>query len=347
MIKSLLFVLLATSVQAATWDSANDPSRFDLNSDYEYHLDKLPLKAQLRTIPWSETYWPSFRGGINARWNTPEHDGFQYTPPTREQSASMTLAELAKLSPSEKYDLFMGNYQYPLWTEVRRFANPNAGEWSGLCDGWAMAAIQYAEPQALTLPNPDGILIPFGSSDVKGLMTYAAEFHFRRTTVQVGRACNTDHPQTPEQVLACADMNPGALHVILANQIGVKQTGFVVERQPNSEMWNQPTYAYEFALIGSAASDIPGMRGVQVHATLYYSEDLDESHWEPVTGTTNFHFSKITMDYVLDLNADGKIVGGSWQAGSDHPDYFWMPTNHLEFEGPLKGLQSVYKPIEH
>ncbi len=344
MIKSLLLLLLSPAAFSATWDEANHPSQFDLKADFEYCLDRLPSKAQLSTVPWSETYWPSFRGGINARWNTPEHDGFLYTPPTREQVATLPLSELAKLSPSEKYDLAMGHYDYPLWNEAKRYANPNAGQWSGLCDGWAMAAIQYAEPQAVTFTNPDGILIPFGSSDVKGLMTYAAEFHFRRTTVKIGRACRTSLPQTPAEIAACSDINPGALHVALVNQIGIKQKGFVVERQANPEMWNQPVYAYDTSIIGSATSDVPGAHGVQVQTTLYYSEDLDESHWDPVIGTSNFHFSKIKMNYVLDLDSEGKIVGGTWAKGSDQPDYFWLPTNRLEFQGPLKGLQTIYQP---
>jgi hypothetical protein len=320
---------------AETWDPQNDPSRFDLTHQYDYQLTRLPSHASLRIIPWSETYWPSFRGSINIRWNTPAQDGFTYTPPTLAEAKAMTIDQLKTLSPSEKYDLYMGHYDYPLWTEVKHDANPAASEFTGLCDGWSIAALQYAEPDAVTLPNPDGILIPFGSSDVKALMTFASEFHFSRDTVQVGNSCLTN----------CGGMNAGALHVILANQIGLKQEGFVTERQPINEQWNQPVYAYETSTLGSALSNVPGAHGVLIHTVLHYAEDLDQSYFLPVVGTSNFHSNKVIMDYVLDLDSNNDIIGGTWSPGSDRVGYFWRQTNHLEFLDEMAGILRIYQAV--
>ena len=153
-----------------------------------------------------------------------------------------------------------------------------AGEYSGLCDGWSVAAIQYKEPKKITLLNPDGIAVPFGSSDVKGLMTYAAEIHANREIVQVGEQCRTSTPVSNEDIKICAGINAGSVHVILANMIGLQQKGFVTQRQPNTEDWNQPTYAYQSQKMGSAVSAISGAHGILMHGILFYSEDIDVSH---------------------------------------------------------------------
>ena len=332
---------------AERWNPLNNPAQLDVQHRYEYNLKKLPELASLTTIPWSETYWPTFKGSINVRWNTDTKDGFQYTPYPREALLKMTEADLEKLSPSEKYDIFLGHYDYPLWKEARRYGNPQAGEYSGLCDGWSVAAIQYKEPQRVTLTNRDGIAVPFGSSDIKGLMTYAAEIHDDRETVQVGAQCRTSHPQTPEEIQICAGINAGSVHVILANQIGLMNEGFVTQRQPNTEDWNQPTYAYKTEVRGSAVSSVPGAHGQQMHGTLYYSEDLDVSSMDPVTGTSRFKSNKVEMDYILDLDANENIVGGEWVKGSDHVGFMWLATHHLEFTGIMAGIAQIYKAVEN
>jgi hypothetical protein len=342
-ILTFALMLVFTEAKADVWNADNDPSQFDLNHTYHYKLSDLPLSAQMKTTPWSETYWPAYKGSVNVRWNTPDQDGFNYTPPTHDQVVKMSADDLSHLSPAEKYDLYMGHYDYPLWNEVKHYADPTADQYTGMCDGWSIAAIQYAEPKQVTLANPDGILIPFGSSDVKALMTFAAEFHFERQEVQVGVACTTSTPTTPDQISACSGMNPGAMHVILANQIGLQQIAFITERKADDEDWNQPVFGYTFQTTGSAISTVPGAQGVVVHGILNYTEDLDASYVQPVVGTSNFHANKIVMDYVLDVDAQGNIIGGTWASGSDRPGYFWFTKNHLDFTGELLGIQKIYQ----
>lgn len=338
---SLIYGMVFTAVaKADRWDGYNDPDMMDVSKNYEYNLHKLPLKASLDVMPWSETYWPTDHGSINYRWNHPVKDGFNYYPPTKSEVKKMSEKQLAQLAPSEKYDLLMGRYDYPLYEEARSYGNPRAPDWHGLCDGWSIAALQLEEPAPVTLPNPDGIMIPFGSSDIKGLMTFAAAIHFKAETRQVGSKCEGGIFGGLSR--ACGDINAGALHVILANQIGIKKQGFVTERDAKKEIWNQPTFAYDFRIVGSANSR-DGARGVRVQGMLYYTDELDNSSWEQVVGTPNFKFDKITMDYVLDLDENDFIIGGSWANGSDHPDFVWMPINKLEFTDSLAGINQLIK----
>lgn len=328
----ILFLFSLVSIaNAERWNGYNNPANMDVGGNYIYNVNQLPLKAQLDILPWSESYWPTYTGSINIRWNTVDKDGFYYRTYSKAEILKMSIEDLKKLSPSEKYDIYMGRYDYPLYHEVRYYGNPNAPDWHGICDGWSIAAIQYAEPAAVTMVNPDGVVVPFGSSDVKALMSFAAAIHFDVETRQVGTKCRWLGS-------GCADINPGAMHVILANQIGLKKQAFVTERDAGSEIWNQPTYGYEFTLVGSTSS------GVRVKGILHYTDELEISKWDPVVGTPDYKADKIEMDYVLDLDYNNNIIGGYWLSGTDHPDFMWIPTNKLEFKDKLAGINQIYKP---
>ncbi len=339
----LVFVIFSLGGKAANayrWDPDNDPSIFDPN--FKYQLAELPPTGQLKNKPWAETYWPANKGSINIRWNQEEPDGFGYYSPSREELLQMPRSELAKLAPSEKYDIYMGHYDYPTKSDAERFADPRALDWNGICDGWSIAAVQYLEPEPVDAVNPDGIVVPFGSSDIKGLMSFVAAAHFEVKTAQVGVRCK--HRLSLSD--PCSDVNAGALHVILANQVSLKQQPFVVQIDPKKEIWNQPILGYEFEYLGSVKSKYAA-EGVQVHSTLLYTDELDRSQWAPSTGMANFPIGKMEMDYTLDLDEDGNIIGGSYDWGSRHPDFVWLPLNHLEFTEDFAGINKLYKPVKN
>jgi len=332
-VASFVLSLFTQNAWADHWNAQNDPSIMDPN--FIYQLARLPVEAKLDVLPWSETYWPSKQGSINVRWNQENPVGFGYHSPSREEVMSMSKAELAVLSPAEKYDIYMGRYDYPLKAEVSSIATPSARWWSGICDGWSMTALQYKEPRQIEAKNPDGVVVPFGASDIKGLMSYGAARHFEVVSRQVGARC-TGIGSVFNRA-ACNDINAGALHVVLANQIGLKKQGIVMEIDPGPQIWNQPTYGFKFNIIGSAAT------GVRVQATVYYADELDKPSWTPVVGTDKFQVGKLDLDYILDLDASGNIVGGSY-VGATHPDFVWLPTNHIEFKDYLDGINKLYVP---
>ena len=330
-----IIAVFSIQVKAERWNAMNSPSI--MADDFVYHLDALPTKGSLDVQPWAETYWASKKGSINLRWNQERPVGFKTESPTRAQAARMTHVELARLAPSEKYDLLMGRYHYPLKQEVEGIATPMAKWWSGLCDGWSLAALQYAEPQPVELANPDGIMVPFGASDIKGLMSYAAALRFNVSTHQVGGRCSGVGRilSTP----GCQDINAGSLHVIFSNMIGLRKKGFVTEIDPGNQIWNQPTFAYEYEITGSAKPDA-GATGVRVHARLFYADELDQSSWQPVVGTEKNAFDKLEMDYILDLDLAGRIIGGRY-VGGQRPDFVWLPINRLEFKDDLDGINQL------
>jgi len=344
-IRFLVLVVCVLSSGVATarpWDGYNDPNRF--GSDYEFQFDRLPLlgRSDPSRIPWSETYWPRNQGSINFRWFGEPRIGFRYRSPTREEVLAMSIEDLKKLSPAEKYDLYRGRYDYPLKNYISSAeSNPRAPDWSGICDGWTAAAIEFREPKPVVRQNPDGVLIPFGASDIKGLISYTAARQ-KLNSIVVGRYCPFGLGLGFSN---CQDINPGTYHVILANEIGLRQASFPADIDPGREAWNQPIIGFEFEVVGSAKSETIG-RALRIRSKMTYVDELDESSWEPVTGTDRWVSSVQESEYVLELDDSGRITGGYWISKFGHPDVFWRPTKGIEFSGEFASLRELYEPID-
>lgn len=349
-----ILLVLSVSAYAENWDNNNNPANFDKN--YNYKFDTLPLKSVLPVskTPWSSSYWPRMKGSINYRWNTPNPIGFDLINPSFERVKTMSIAELAQLSPAEKFDLVQGHYNYPLSNRIKRRASPDAKDYEGLCDGWAATAIQFAEPAPVEVINPDGITIPFGSSDVKALMAFDVSINFEPGTMKsrfIGGYCKAPwgmRLQTPN----CADVNAGAFHVVLANQIGIKKESFVVDVEATKETWNQPVYGYEFEVRNREV--VEGGYAYTIHGKMMYAEDDPEAedyhrvfNWEPTIGTINFMTEVMEVDYILEVNAAGSITGGTWlgESKTKHPDLFWLPTAKIEFTPAFQTIYKIYKPF--
>ena len=59
-------------------------------------------------------------------------------------------------------------------------------------------------------------------------------------TTVIGSVCSSGEPTDP----SCYDVNPAALHVVMANYIGLQGRGFYMDVDPTYEKWNQPVFAY-------------------------------------------------------------------------------------------------------
>lgn len=340
------------------WNRANNPRTW--SPSYEYRFQTLPLGGRVQDhTPWSDTYWPSYQAGIAARWNSRGDNGFKYPLWSEASVRAMPYEQLARLSPAEKYDIFMGRFDYPTVSRVRASTSPRNERWAGICHGWSPAALNHLEPAPVTAVGASGIAVPFGSADVKALLDdYYAEnavaSHF------LGLRCGK--PAAGERNIfrtifgafrspaACKDVNAGAFHVILANELGLKHQGFVADVDRARQVWNQPVYAFSSRVVGARGPSPDAAEGtvreILVHTEMTYALET-EPLWQPVVGTPHFKSETAKYDYALELDASGRIIGGQYYLKSNpaRPDFLWSAPR-LQFTGYAEGINRVYRAAQ-
>lgn len=311
-----------------------------MNMNFKKKFASLPLSARVSGSEkyWSGDYWALRYGNINYRWYAQNKIGFNLNSPNRERAKKMTIPELASLSPSEKYDLLTGRYDYPLKNKVSEITNPSAEIWEGICHGWSPAAMNHNEPTPKLLFNPDGIEIPFGSTDIKALLSYYyAHVHRAADTHQMGSRC---YEENSRETNCTNDLNAGAFHIVIANRIGFEGKGVIADMQRFKEVWNNPITSYQsrvFAQKGPQSTSAPGTAKVMYLQTTitYAAKGLHD--WHPVNGTAKQVQKSKVFEYEIELSADGSIIGGEWKS-KERPDFLWiMPKPHA-FTGILSRL---------
>lgn len=333
----------SSSTQEA-WNRLNDP--LNLNGEYSRTLADLPLEASLEKTPWSDTYWPSTGAGLANRWKDWNSDSFKAPLKTKAQVKKLSEKELAMLSPAEKFDIFNGDYRYTLTKHERQRTSPDAQGWEGLCHGWAPAAIHFDEPKPILLENAQGIKIPFGSSDIKGLLTFLQGEHANAKTKFLGARCNMDLSENPDAATRaeCRDTNAGAFHIVITNQIGIKKEAFVADVTRDLQVWNQPVHGFTSKIVsyqGPSEGAAPGtVKEAIIETTMKYTVEVG-AEWNALLGTEGHSDSSVSYEYRVELNADDEIIGGEW-ISDDRPDFLWIQ-NKGKFTGLFKKLKTIYE----
>ncbi len=358
-------------IEKGGWPGHNSPGIF--STEYEYSFERLMTRPEGRIsddrMPWSDTWWPNNRGGIANRWQVTESypnirlGNFQQE---RERVRRMTREQIKLLSPAEKYDISQGDYNFTLTRNVLGQTNPHSPDWFGICNGWTAAALAHREPAPVTVTNSDGIVVDFGSSDVKGILAHFYTWQARGHTRQLGHRCQ------PPRFLGmgggdCQDVHPASFHIVLVNQIGFMNRAFGVDvdgtrdddpeyertgraktrREYQWEVWNQPVFAYRTRVLatrdcaeGCRDTARGTVRMVRVETLMTYADD-DHPVWQASIGTNDFFQESRRYEYWLEIDFRGNIVGGSWIT-EDRPDYLWT-ADARPFTGMYQGLNQIYR----
>lgn len=364
----LLTILISvSSANAKKFSEFNYPSAFAkiAGTSLLTQFSDLPISGKLSDdrYGWSETYWPSNIGGIGYRWNHPDPQPLSYPILTRDQVLSMDQFQLSQLSPSELYDISQGDYQFTLTKATRVLYSKNDAWWEGICHGWSQAAANFPEPSPVVVTNKDGVRVPFGSSDVKGLMAMhdATSIEENKAYAQIGQKCEVrgkvpeDRGDTRDGNLPipteedyrqtkCDDINAGTFHVVIANMIGIHSKSFVAEVDRMADLWNQPVLGYDVTILGEEVVTPEEIqqgihRKIRVANKMAYGEELqiwtaqkqtDNPKWihwlnkAAVTGTDIQQVRYKNYQYILELNQQGAIIGGEWvQNDGTRPDFIW------------------------
>jgi hypothetical protein len=375
----------SASVIKEAWNNVNNPTRMQVTRNnqryqigklnYKKKFSELPTNGKLSTRPWSGDYWPTHKGGITFRWNESnvywESESYSYDIMTNDVAKRIVNTE--ELSPSEKYDLFIGRYDFPLTkyersrTKIMKTIedSPEYDEnfeiptWEGLCHAWAPATMAYSNPSAVTLTNKDGVEVSFGSSDVKALLTYFLHYDKSSANFFLGGRCNTDFTELRSELnrgeitqeeydrqintSKCRDTNAGAFHMVLTNQIGLLNEGFIVDVTRDLEVWNQPVHKFDSTIVsefnGASEGAARGtVKEIEIRTRMYYTVEVDQTWYLDAPGYSaesvkNYH-------YRVELNKNDEIIGGEW-IGSERPDFLWKQTKP-KFSGFFKDLEVIY-----
>jgi len=388
--KFIVLGLLLSSIPptfAEIYDGTNHPNNFKriAGMNLILNFNDLPTSGNLADdrLGWSESYWPSNKGGISYRWNHPDPQPFKYRLHTRAELQKMSSEELSKLSPAELYDIANNDYNYSLTRKAFSLYSPRDLWWEGLCHGWAQAATHYPEPAPVVITNRDGIKVPFGSSDVKALLAMHESYNFKGEIFGfVGARCGVSgkvegegderdrnpNPPSPQDANSpkCKDVNAGAFHVVLANMLGLLGKGFVADIDRYGDVWNQPITGFTSSVVAeeavTASHRSQGIeRRIRVKTNMVYGEELKfytpeleaAGHQNfvsklPVTLTPHQKFLSKNYEYIVELDYRGNVIGGEWITET-RPDFLWMYGRSKNFKSspiPLTGLKYIYTPLK-
>lgn len=358
-------------------ESGNDNvANFLETKNIENNIDQLDLKYKSGSVdvrPWSGDYWAIYSGSIAKRYSDPQFmsevkdwmTGIAYFLKT----PSVDLTDEV-LSPAEKYDRIVADENYGLtnasWNEGKKFKDEKGKveSWMGLCHGWAPAS--FMEPRPVTTKsvkqlNSDSV-VRFRPDDIKALLTLKWANGVNVTpdlsesaTRFLGGRCNVKSPKMDDETgriidPECFDLNPGAWHVAITNQIAGEKRPLIIDASFDYQVWNHPVTAYKYQYFNpktllptdnladatvklsdpefkdkfkkfrnsSAAVSVVGI-GMQISYVIEKSpRAIDEDSESQDRMATAAYY------YDLEIDKDGKIVGGEWYQNR-HPDFIWMP----------------------
>lgn len=321
-------------------------------------LSDLPAKGKVEDTPYSGFWYPEQYGGTN-------YGRSPYGDPSSIQASPLLKYDAAFYDDGVRR---ASSWEYEFHTihadqvkdndELRRQT-----AWFGHCNGFSAAASRHAEPKLSVTRNN----ITFTPTDIKALlaelyMTTNYRFLGGRRCEEVSPSLHPDQRQYVQFMDACEDINPGTMHVALANWIGNKGVTLVFDQSINNAVWNYPLYAYEsemqeisfkqaLQVIGSSKDTYEFNQAAKkvyyVSMTLQYSDALG-SNGEGELILDGNRPKTYPLQYVLETNEDGFIVGGEWASyylGStqesksriQHPDFLWIPLDPKQGAGHRGG----------
>ncbi len=240
--------------------------------------------------------------------------------------------------------------------------NDGVETWFGLCHAWVPASI--LEDRPLKAVEHNGVTFEVGDLEALLILAYDRTPSYgiggrcNDGTDEEDNAVERDEHGRALNV-KCRDTNPGSFHVILANYLGKHGRMFAEDVTYDFEVWNQPVVSFE-------VDSMTEVSVADAHRLLNYDEDnCFEMDGTPIDGcqflgdtdyafnpdaTTLYdvrvstgyiveswpstqpadpddHTRTKRYTYILEVDADGKIIGGEWYGRSrtDHPDFLWSP----------------------
>lgn len=328
-------------------------------------MDKKLVKSQVSQEPWSDSYWPIYMGGLAYRYADLHFPSSQ----NWKKNAEYIWKNLGKgenLSPSEKYDLLVGDADFSLTRQMLEDgsnAARSSGDvetWMGICHGWAPASFMVPRPtHSIEVLAADGkTKIVFNPSDIKAL-TSLLWANARFPAKKAGLRCDekapiNDSSGRPEK-MECYDNNPGTWHLAIINRVGLQKRSLIMDTAYDYQVWNQPIVSYHYSYynpetkietdklekaqipLNDFSSDkrkkfrsdnVAFVVGIVMHVTFTSETIPNASSKDDVSDDIK---REVRFLYDLELDRDKNIIGGEW-TNNNHPDFIWTPDDNANPE---------------
>lgn len=327
-------------------------------------IDQLQLlEGNVSEHPWSDDYWPIFRGILGSRYadrmfaykeDWQEARNYVLDLSAKSIYESGETDRIDELSPSEKYDLLFNDQHFSLtesnWAEGKYYYDRNDGEvetWMGICHGWAPASYMVKRPlKKIQVPAYDGKLLNFYPSDIKALSSLLwAKARF--PVKFLGGRCNSQEPNLDEDGIRvidqeCFDVNPAAWHMSIVNQVGRQKKSFVFDATYDYQVWNQPVISYKIRYFNPNSMDAVD----SLEEAVIKKEEFEKDNFAKYRSSEARQFVGIFMnvEYGVEVDPQQREEDSVQYDRSHEADYIY--DLELDAEGNIVGGEwyNLYHP---
>ena len=364
---SKYFVTNFDEIMAANSSNLHSNRQDDINSQDLSQIDTLKLEVNNKEDkPWASSFFPSWYGGAAGRLTksrpalilkTLFGDGKFYSKNIFKnlykttQKSSKSKDFLKKISPTEKYDLAVGDYRFTSSRIEMRQRGHKSGKnllklpffWAGLCNGVSVASSHHKEPfRQVDVINPDGFKTSFLPNDIKALLAisyYNVNDYWRvgyRTGFKKKKKDKSNHKS--EKASEEKDIDPGSFFLILANHFKNNLGTFIIETKRFSAVSNEPVVGAQIVPVRRYSKPGPNSTpGTKKRVKVLMKIDTDSTN-EPhelankrKPGKGKGFYKKVghrkkRFNYwaILDLDEKNNVIGGKWIGKKKNsPDFIW------------------------
>jgi hypothetical protein len=237
--------------KAEQWASNDDPSLF--GATLTRVPAQLPATGAAQTSPWAGSYWPTYLDNINAQWAGDGSDSaaMKYQKAFGGSNVEDAVSAFRGIDSATTQKTCMQSSECDATNgetcAMRRGKTTGrcVPTWWGICHAWSPAAIMLPEPKHAVTRNG----ITFEVPDLKALGSLvfdgaSAEFVSSRCNLVDGNIALDAYGRPSNANPECRDTNPGTMHLLLTNYLGLRHQAFVEDRVADAQVWNQPLRGY-------------------------------------------------------------------------------------------------------
>lgn len=340
--------------------------RDDLQGGYEFKLSELPIKGGLRKID-TPYLWPDEFGGLaHRRRALTRKNKFGYKLFEEVEVYNLESTVFSSLSAAEKFDIYGGEFDYPTVasefgrTAVLKSLHGHESHQQGFIVPDFIDLRKYVAA-VLSLGNYDvSSKLAMSSSNLSLFFSYdeivgLAALHFYMNSGKfdfLGSSCDFDFHkvrdtyfvkymnaetydfekyvsglrQFDENSKCQPYISPAVFHLILANELGFdgEKRRIVIENIDDFFTIRGLINDYEMKYTNRSTREVDV--SVQISLTIFGDQSGKE----------------LTYVYTLQLDDDGRIVGGRWLSKPMHA-FLWSANSFPEATGTFSRLNELFR----